>query len=165
MGRLTKYVIDEYIAENFQYEDIFGISDKSAEAFGEIVNKLGHYETLEEQGKLVEQKYATIVGESGICSECGESYMDVADAFQSGYTPNFCPWCGAIFVSEAKLKDLGGGITMDAREKLVELIHKAKLSMRGKNGLSNEKAQNSYIADYLIDNGVTVQEHGRWEYV
>ena len=47
---------------------------------------------------------------------------------------------------------------MDVREKLVELIHKAKLSMWGKNGLSNEKAQNSYIADYLIAHGVTAQE-------
>ena len=47
---------------------------------------------------------------------------------------------------------------MDVMEKLVELIHKAKLSMWGKNGLSKEKAQNSYIADYLISNGVTVQE-------
>lgn len=47
---------------------------------------------------------------------------------------------------------------MDVREKLVELIHKAKLSMWGKNGLSNEKAQNSYIADYMIAHGVTVQE-------
>ena len=46
---------------------------------------------------------------------------------------------------------------MDVREKLVDLIHKAKLSMWGKNGLSKEKAQNSYIADYLISNGVTVQ--------
>jgi hypothetical protein len=47
---------------------------------------------------------------------------------------------------------------MDVREKLVELIHKAKLSMWGKNGLSNEKAQNSYIADYMIAHGVTAQE-------
>ena len=46
----------------------------------------------------------------------------------------------------------------DVREKLVDLIHKAKLSMWGKNGLPNEKAQNSYIADYLISPGVTVQE-------
>ena len=47
---------------------------------------------------------------------------------------------------------------MDVREKLVDLIHKAKLSMWGKNGLSNEKAQNSYISDYLFAHGVTVQE-------
>lgn len=44
-------------------------------------------------------------------------------------------------------------------EKLVELIHKAKFSMWGKNGLSNEKAQNSYIADYLVAHGVTMQKH------
>ena len=47
---------------------------------------------------------------------------------------------------------------MDVREKLVELIHKARLSMWGKNGLSCELARNSYIADYLISHGVTVQE-------
>ena len=74
----------------------------------EAIDKLAHYKDLEEQGRLIEREYATIVGESGICSECGESYMDVADAdaFQSGYIPNFCPWCGAIFVSEAKLAEL-----------------------------------------------------------
>lgn len=74
------------------------------------IEKLAHYEDLEEQGRLIEREYATIVSESGICSKCGESYMDVADAdaFQSGYIPNFCPWCGAIFVSEAKLAELKG---------------------------------------------------------
>lgn len=46
---------------------------------------------------------------------------------------------------------------MDVKEKLVDLIRKAKLSMWGKNGLSNEKARNSYIADWLIAHGVTVQ--------
>ena len=47
---------------------------------------------------------------------------------------------------------------MDTRERFVGLIHKAKLSMWGKNGLSDEKAQNSYIADYLVFNGATLQD-------
>ena len=43
---------------------------------------------------------------------------------------------------------------MDVREKLVELIGSARYW-----GTSEE------IADHLIENGVTVQEHGYWETV
>ena len=42
------------------------------------------------------------------------------------------------------------------REKLIELIAKAKRSMWGKSGLSCELARNSYIAEFLIANGVTI---------
>lgn len=44
---------------------------------------------------------------------------------------------------------------MTAREKLIELLRKAKSSMWGQSGLSCELARNSYIAEYLIANGVT----------
>lgn len=43
------------------------------------------------------------------------------------------------------------------KEKLVELIAKAKRSMWGKSGLSCELARNMYLAESLIANGVTVQ--------
>ena len=41
------------------------------------------------------------------------------------------------------------------KEKLVELIAKAKRSMWGKSGLSCELARNMYLAENLIANGVT----------
>lgn len=44
------------------------------------------------------------------------------------------------------------------KEKLVELIAKAKRSMWGKSGLSCELARNMYLAEQLIANGVTIQE-------
>ena len=44
------------------------------------------------------------------------------------------------------------------KEKLVELIAKAKRSMYGKSGLSCELARNMYLAENLIANGVTLQE-------
>ena len=44
------------------------------------------------------------------------------------------------------------GKTMDVREKLVELLAPTSLNF--------EKA--AYLADYLVKNGVTVQECGEW---
>lgn len=107
MGRLTKINEDACQLCKADY-----CIEKEPCFLYEVYEKLGKYEDLEEQGRLIEVEYATIVGEFGICSKCGESYMDVADADadQSRYIPNFCPWCGARFVSEAeaKLKELEG---------------------------------------------------------
>jgi hypothetical protein len=44
----------------------------------------------------------------------------------------------------------------ETREKLVELIARAKRTMWGKNGLSSELARNHYMAEQLIANGVTI---------
>ena len=43
------------------------------------------------------------------------------------------------------------------RDKLIALIAKAKRSMWGKSGLSCELARNSYLAEYLIANGVRLE--------
>ena len=104
MGRLT---ISEAIEHCNEKIDCSECGQQHAQ-LAEWLKELQRYKDLEEQGRLIKVEYATIVGEFGVCSKCGESYMDVADADadQSRYTPNFCPWCGAIFVSEAKLKEL-----------------------------------------------------------
>lgn len=47
---------------------------------------------------------------------------------------------------------------MTAREKLIELLRKAKSSMWGQSGLSCELARNSYIAEYLLANGVVISK-------
>lgn len=47
---------------------------------------------------------------------------------------------------------------MSDKEKLVELIAKAKRSMWGKSGLSSELARNVYLAEHLIANGVRLEE-------
>ena len=46
---------------------------------------------------------------------------------------------------------------MDVREKLVELLRNAKAAMKAEN-LSCDLAKNMFIVDFLMANGVTVQE-------
>lgn len=48
---------------------------------------------------------------------------------------------------------------MDVREKLVELIAKAKYICAND---YSDHTEDEYIADTLLDNGVTVQECGKW---
>ena len=46
---------------------------------------------------------------------------------------------------------------MDVREKLVELLQNAKAAMKSEN-LSCDIARNMFVVDFMIANGVTVQE-------
>lgn len=73
-------------------------------------NMLKHYEDLEEQGRLIEQRYATT--RECCCSACKEDYTRVAEGENGmvweGEYPNYCPWCGAKFVSEEELKEMEG---------------------------------------------------------
>ena len=46
---------------------------------------------------------------------------------------------------------------MDVREKLVELLKNAKAAMKSEN-LSCDIARNMFVVDFMMDNGVTVQE-------
>ena len=46
---------------------------------------------------------------------------------------------------------------MDIREKLVELLRNAKAAMKSEN-LSCDIARNMFVVDFMMDNGVTVQE-------
>ena len=48
---------------------------------------------------------------------------------------------------------------MDVREKLIELIAKAKYICAND---YSDHTEDEYIADTLLDNGVTVQESGYW---
>ena len=50
---------------------------------------------------------------------------------------------------------------MDVREKLVELLKNAKSAMKSEN-LSCDIARNMFVVDFMIANGVTVQECGYW---
>ena len=46
---------------------------------------------------------------------------------------------------------------MDVREKLVELLQNAKAAMKSEN-LSCDSARNMFVVDFMMANGVTVQE-------
>ena len=46
---------------------------------------------------------------------------------------------------------------MDVREKLVELLRNAKAAMKSEN-LSCDIARNMFVVDFMMANGVTVQE-------
>ena len=50
---------------------------------------------------------------------------------------------------------------MDVREKLVELLRNAKAAMKSEN-LSCDIARNMFVVDFMMANGVTVQECGYW---
>lgn len=54
---------------------------------------------------------------------------------------------------------------MNVREKLVELLRNAKAAMKAEN-LSCDIARNMFVADFMMANGVTVQEwisvNNRW---
>ena len=52
---------------------------------------------------------------------------------------------------------------MDVREKLVELLQNAKAAMKSEN-LSCDIARNMFVVDFMMVNGVTVQERGQWIY-
>lgn len=53
---------------------------------------------------------------------------------------------------------------MEVRGKLVELLRNAKAAMKAEN-LSCDLAKNMFVVDFMMANGVTVQEHGYWETV
>ena len=46
---------------------------------------------------------------------------------------------------------------MDVREKLIELLQNAKAAMKSEN-LSCDIARNMFVVDFMMSNGVTVQE-------
>lgn len=54
MSRLTKYCIDSYVASNFNYDFMLEMSNEDFKGFQEMVDKLGRYEDLESDGKLIE---------------------------------------------------------------------------------------------------------------
>ena len=49
---------------------------------------------------------------------------------------------------------------MDVREKLIELLQNAKSAMKSEN-LSCDIARNMFVVDFMMANGVTVQECAR----
>ena len=72
--------------------------------------EFNHYRKLDYEGKLIEQRYATIDG--CFCTACNQDYTSVAEGeggvLWEGDTPNYCPWCGAKFVSEEELLEMEG---------------------------------------------------------
>lgn len=80
------------------------------EQLAEWLEELQRYKGLEDQGRLVEQRYATTC--ECCCSACKEDYTRVAEGESGmvweGEYPNYCPWCGAKFVSNEELKEIEG---------------------------------------------------------
>lgn len=75
------------------------------------LRKLAYYENLEDESRLIEQRYATI--DEYYCTACNQDYTSVVEgeggALWIGDIPNYCPWCGAKFVSEEELAELERG--------------------------------------------------------
>lgn len=104
-GLLT--VIDN---ETFKRDNLDRCTHRHCNKCDKYRRDLQLYKDLEEQGKLKEQRYATLDG--CFCSACKEDYTSVAEGeggiLWEGDTPNYCPWCGAKFVSEEELNKLEG---------------------------------------------------------
>lgn len=99
MGRLTERNNDG---------TVFGVSNVSYMSYDEITaifDKLAHYEDLEEQGKLVEQKHGRWIykhdeeGNTGNvqyeCSECG-----AGDLHAKSQEVPYCWKCGSYMLKE-----------------------------------------------------------------
>lgn len=102
MSRLTRKIGESVAVNAFDSQSCANICDDKYDCIDcpiqEVFNKLCYYEDLEEQGRLIEQKHGHWTGPDEYdCSECGENYMEVADAdaYASGWKPNYCPNCGA----------------------------------------------------------------------
>ena len=100
MGRLTKYVIDGYLVEDFNYDSVLGMNDNDYLLFCDVVDKLAHYEAMEEQGRLVEVRYGEwkpVLFDS-VCSVCG--YSETAPLMIMRRDFKYCPSCGAKMLKE-----------------------------------------------------------------
>lgn len=105
MSRLTMNEAVEYLkgvgfkdSASAPFYPFYKEGSEYKKALDTLVKELQHYKDLEEQGRLIEQKHGYWTGPDGYdCSECGENYMEVADAdaYASGWKPNYCPNCGA----------------------------------------------------------------------
>ena len=124
MGRLTKAdiesiknTLEKLRTENMNaYGRISLIDDENIYEAINAVEKLAHYEDMEEQGRLIEQKYGYLMrsrdydeddGSYTIRQECSVCGMAFTPMF---FKPAYCPSCGAKLVTkeeaEAKLKEL-----------------------------------------------------------
>lgn len=111
MSRLTKYEVEGVNVEELGYtpcKDYCKIHECSDCAIQRVMNKLAHYEDLEEQGRLIEVRlghWRYMMDEDEVeyleCPLCGGIFYDGDnDTFDVPY--NHCPNCGA------KLAELKG---------------------------------------------------------
>ena len=100
MGRLTKYGEDGRM-KLFTQKDEYG--NEIIVTIDGALRKLAHYEDLEEQGRLIEQKRGEwkIHGEYYFCTNC---YSEWKEMFP------YCPCCGSKNAEEygVWLKELEG---------------------------------------------------------
>ena len=105
MGRLTER--DKHEQGIWVDTQEIGDLDKWVEPFENIypaINKLAHYEDLEEQGRLIEQKHGQwIANKHMVKSPTAENYH-CSECTQTGKRTQYCPNCGA----KMELKELEG---------------------------------------------------------
>lgn len=114
MGRLTRRIENGIATKPVLPDKVAGVDLERHEAFYEIIEKLAHYEDLEEQGRLIEQKHGTwepldsYVCDSDCMWRCSECKVDLY--FELGtpleYEMYYCPHCGAKM--DGELKELKG---------------------------------------------------------
>lgn len=80
------------------------------------------------------------------------------------WTINAAEVIGGLFVYvKIAIAAMEKGKKMDVKEKLVKLLKNAKSAMKSEN-LSCDIARNMFVVDFMMANGVTVQECGQWIY-
>lgn len=110
MGRLTRRAeADGVKAVWYGKRDVF----LEGEVGYTEADKLAHYEDMEEQGRLIEQKHGTWLeaddGDGVVCSVCRTDFCTLIFETDSFI---YCPHCGA------KLKELEGNHIVDANKKV-----------------------------------------------
>lgn len=93
MSRLTERKKDRYGNE---YIATCGGAYFEDESVYKALEKLAHYEGLEEQGRLIVQKQGQWIHEDvdWVCSECGEDAPTIPFKGKQ-YRANYCSNCGA----------------------------------------------------------------------
>ena len=69
-----------------------------------VFEKLAHYEDMEEQGRLIEQKHGTWIPNKHMTRTPTAENYHCSECTQAGKRTSYCPHCGA----KMKLKELEG---------------------------------------------------------
>ena len=94
MNRLTAKLDVPYCININSVECGWHLDCNDCKYFDEIIKKLYHYEDLEEQGRLIEQKYGhwlSVDFNKVMCSECNQIYNIMNNDVE---TFEYCPKCG-----------------------------------------------------------------------
>lgn len=104
-------IFDDTMLDNMQYdattiEGLLALFYRNLWAMADLHSKLKHYEDLEEQGGLIEQRYGTWISvdfNKIACSECENTWNIMRNEVE---TFERCPQCGAKMMTKAEAEQM-----------------------------------------------------------